>query len=254
MRRTVAIIFGWAVLSCRPAMAQDLVPPLPPAPSVPAHAETAEGFAPRGFEVAQQASGDLNLDGRPDLALVLAGHDPALVISDPATLSRLDSNPRLLVVALANPQGGYDLAARADDLIPRQMDVNAFDYLEDGGVSILQGVVRLSLQIWAGAGPQTWKAYDFYWRDGRLRLVAYSVTVFNRASGESDTLDVNFLTGLAERRIGNDFDDTPERVARRRMARRPLLPVEAIGDGINFSPRIPVMPEPAAPRRQGRGG
>ena len=252
MRRLAAVLVSAALAAipgAAPAAAEDVALRPAPIPALARHAATVEAFIPAGFELESQSAGDLNQDGRTDRVLVLRGRDPSLVISDPTYLSRLDTNPRLLAVLMAAPGGGYDLAARSADLIPRQADPNAFDYLEDGGVSVEQGVVRVSLQIWSGAGPQWWKSFGFIWRDGRLRLASYSETVFNRGSGESDTLTVNYLSGVAERVLENDFTDAPARSRHRRFARRTLIPLEAVGDGVVFNPRVPTVVIP-----QGRTG
>ena len=62
-----------------------------------------------------------NNDGRPDHAFVLHQADPRNVLDNRGKLGseRLDSNPRVLAVALARPDGGYALALQDAALIPR---------------------------------------------------------------------------------------------------------------------------------------
>src|SRR5690606_5843932 len=106
----------------RPAAAshaQDLEPPPVAWPDVPAHATTADGFAPPGWRVERAVEGHLDEDGRSDLLLVLKMDDPANVLAhDGPGPSRFDTNPRMLVVALADADGYRRLVAD-HALIPR---------------------------------------------------------------------------------------------------------------------------------------
>ena len=79
---------------------------------VPLEAARVEDFAPRGWKIHKQASGDLNGDGRPDVALIL--FDKSL---DDA-LSRSIENPQpSLVIALATEQGRWRRAGINSKLI-----------------------------------------------------------------------------------------------------------------------------------------
>ena len=248
MRRAVGFLV-WAALVATPAAAQEVVPPPAAIPVIVGHAPSAVGFTPPGFELESQAAGDLNQDGRTDLVLVFRGHDPALVVTDAGRTSSVDTNPRVLAVVLGNLSGGFDLALQNATLIPRRSSSIAQDYLEDGGVSVAQGVVQVSLQDWLGAGLQTWDHFGFVWRGGRLRLITYGQSVFNRGSGQTDSLQINYLTGIAERTVDNDFNDEPSRSRHRRFHRGSLLSIEDIGDGVAFNPRVPPISIP-----QGRTG
>lgn len=248
MRRTVGLLV-WAALIASPAAAQEVIPPPAAIPVLAGHADSAEAFTPLGFELESRTAGDLNQDGRTDLVLVFHGRDPALVVTDAGRISSVDTNPRVLAVVLANPSGGYDLGLQNATLIPRRSSSIAMDYLEDAGVTVRQGVVEVAMLVWAGAGPQTWVSFGFIWRQGGLRLIRYSQSNFNRGTGENDALSVNYLTGIAERTLENDFTDQPGRSRQRRFPRRALLSIGDIGDGVVFSPRIPPLAIP-----QGRRG
>src|SRR5271154_1040489 len=124
MRRMPAIASATVLalgLASAAALADDLAPPDVTYPKLAAHADAAEGFAPTGWQIETRLSGDLNGDGIDDLALVLRAHDPANVLDNTGGLGveKLDTNPRILAVALGRSGGGYDLAAENHTLIPR---------------------------------------------------------------------------------------------------------------------------------------
>lgn len=86
-------------------------------------------------------TGDLDGDGRPDLALVLRQQDPVNVVRNDSGLGEnpLDTNPRILAVAFARDAGGYVLALHNPTLIPRHDIPTVEDMLDEGGVSIQRG-------------------------------------------------------------------------------------------------------------------
>ena len=90
------------------AVAQELVIPPVAYPVLVRSAPTADAFVPKGWRLEHKALGDLNKDGLPDLVLVLRALDPANIIDNKGLgPRRFDTNPRLLVVAFAKPDGGY---------------------------------------------------------------------------------------------------------------------------------------------------
>ena len=140
----------------------------PPAtyPAVPLTAASAEGFAPSGWAVESRQEGDLNADGRPDLALVLRGQDRSLVLPNLMGVgeAQIDTNPRVIVVAFAQPAGGYRLAMSNRRLIPRMDDPNLADYLEGGGLTVEGGALHLRLTLWYSAGSWETSNYVFTFR------------------------------------------------------------------------------------------
>ncbi|MGO4610652.1 hypothetical protein AB4142_30435, partial [Variovorax sp. 2RAF20] len=91
-----------AALTALPFAATALDVPPVRYPAVPAHAATAEGFVPAGWTLEYRIEGDLDQDGRADLALVLRQQDPRNIIEhDGFGPSPYDSNPRILAIAFA---------------------------------------------------------------------------------------------------------------------------------------------------------
>src|SRR4051794_27091256 len=94
--------------------ADDGDPVLPPVTysALVGHAQSVEGFLPMEWRIEMQKSGDLNGDGRADVALVLRALEDNNVIDmrGRGGPENFDTNPRILMVAFANAAGGYDLA------------------------------------------------------------------------------------------------------------------------------------------------
>lgn len=69
-------------------------------------------LVPRGHELLSQATGDLNLDGRPDLAIVVRIPGDA----DFGPIPDDEFPPRPVLLFVAAPDGTMQLAARGDDV------------------------------------------------------------------------------------------------------------------------------------------
>ena len=215
------------------AMGQEL-PPVT-YPQLPVDAATAEGFVPKGWRVEARAGGDLDGDARVDLALVMRAEDPANVLSDSMCEKSFDTNPRLLAVLLAAPDGGYRLAAENHELIPRRDNPCQVDPFS--GISIERGALRLDLERMMSAGG--WDAgtttFKLRWRDGELRLTGFDYSNVRRNTGALSLLSINYLTKrvkIITSNIGTDREKV--RWASLHSRRAPTL--DEIGDGLMFDP------------------
>lgn len=214
--------------------------PIPAAryPALVARAATADGFAPRGWTVEHSVSGDLNGDRRPDLVIVLRQRDPANIIRHGGLgESPLDTNPRILAVALATPGGPLHLLEQNHVLIPRTINPVFQDPLEEAPV-IRSGVLTIRLAFFASAGSWTMSnaTSKFRLRQGQLELIGHDYNEVRRNTGEMVERSVNFLT----RRVSTvnttiDAEGTVEPVWTTLPA-GPLLTLEQIGDGLAFDP------------------
>lgn len=218
-----------------PTHAQDLPPTI--VPPVVATASDAAGFVPRGWRLEQRASGDLDADGRPDLALLLRGDDPALRIAGRMCDDPFDTNPRILVIALAAPGGGYRRVVANARLVPRRDNPCATDWIEEGSLGIGRGGVSLHLYRMMSAGG--WSSgttrFTFRWRDQALRLIGFDYTHVARNSGETAGIGINYLTRRVRTETGR-IDADRGKVRWTALAPAPLLTIDEIGDGLAFDP------------------
>lgn len=205
-------------------------------PTIARQSATPEGFLPRQWTLEARAIGDLNGDTRPDAALVLHMADPRNRISpswDPST--KYDTNPRMLIVAFAKKEGGYELAAADHKLIPRRENPNQDEPFDE--VRIAGGTLRVKMHLFLEAGG--WRmggsAYTFRWQDGAFRLIGFDRDSIFKNSGETEEISINYLTGRKLTKKGHMGSDSEERSAET-LPKTKLLALAEIGDGLMFEP------------------
>ncbi len=241
MRATIATVCLSLVWLCGPAAAGG--DPAIAAVSYPAlvrHARSVEGFVPMDWRIEIKLSGDLNGDGRDDVALVLRAIDPRNVIDarGQGGPENFDTNPRILMVAFGNAAGGYDLALENHTLIARTTEPSAQDPLDpngvqQGGVEIKKGTLQVTLGYFGGnMGHLT---YTFRFEKGGFRLIGYDSIDVERNKGTVRQASINYLTRRMKRSVGQISDDV-ERATWTTLPRKPLLTIEQIGDGTQFEP------------------
>lgn len=229
---------GLLIVASTAAQAQLRIPDVH-YPTLPAQAASVEGFVPPGWRLELREEGDLNGDGRPDVALVLRQQEPRNVVPNDDGLGEnpLDTNPRILAVAFARAEGGYALVLQNHALIPRHDIPTVEDMLEEGGMAIQRGALRVTLHFWANAG--SWSmgntSYTFRWQNGRFELIGYDNDSVMRNSGASESLSINYATGKMKRTTGNMQDDKQTATWEKVPAVRRWT-MDDVGDGPAFDP------------------
>jgi hypothetical protein len=217
------------------AQEEELVPHVD-YPRIDTYAAGPQGFVPLGWRLETQATGDLNRDSRPDLAMVLHMDSNRNRVAVPwDEQRRFDTNPRMLVIAFANPGGGYRLAAADHRLIPRLENPNQDDPFD--GISIRRGAVRVQMHLFLSAGG--WQAgsttYTLRWQDGGFKLIGFDRDSIVRNTGEVEEVSINYSTGRG--RVLRGRVDSSKRPARSLiLPRRPLIDLADLGDGLMFNP------------------
>lgn len=219
---------------------------LPPVqwPAIVEHAASAEGFVPDGWRLEHAVRGRLDDDARADLLLLLRMQDPANRIEhDVFGPSPFDTNPRMLVIALADAGGGYRRALVDHALIPRPESPVMADVLQDDPANAIRiadnRAFSITLHSWASAG--TWytsnRTYTFRRQDGCFRLIGFDRSSLHRASGETEDTSVNYLTGRAWTRSGS-IEHTPGPRRPQRLQGRSAICLGDIEDGFVFDPGL----------------
>ena len=241
MIRTLALAAALCVAALAPAGAQAAEVPPVTYPALPAMADSAAGFVPQGWVIESQIKGDLDKDGHDDLTLVLKMADPANILKKfEDSDATYDTNPRILAVALAGPDGDYRLAVANHTFIPRLTNSSQEDPLsETGGVSFDNGSIRVSLYLFMSAGG--WDAgntsYRFRMEKNRLRLIGYDSYNVHRGSGAVDEVSINLLTGKVIVKTGNISEDEMKTTVKK-LRKNPVLTIDDLGEaGERFDPR-----------------
>lgn len=78
-------------------------------------------------------------------------------------------------------------------------------------------------------------AYTLRWQDGAFKLIGFDRDVIRRNSGETEKISINYLTGRKFIETGNIANDEGgKRILK--LARKPLLNLAQVGDGLMFDP------------------
>ena len=204
---------GWRPLSllCRLssiafAEAPALASPLPAnIGSLPANVGSLAALVPKGWEIEVKAEGDLNRDGRPDVALLLRQVDPEKVMGD------RNANPRQLVVALGVPGRSYRLLLQNQAFIAANDNPTIDDPFES--LQIRKVSLYVPFHYWASAG--SWMMgntqYTFRFREGALHLIGTDSNWMHRATDEETSTSTNHLTGkesLRTSEAGGEYEKT----------------------------------------------
>lgn len=160
-------------------------------PNLPDRAADEAAMTPKGWKIAKRATGDLNGDGRADLALLVRMNDRrnVVAIEDTKPVEPFDTNPYLLAIAFAD-DAGYRLAASTHEFFVRPEIPYSGDLLpeESDSVEIERGTLLLHNEYLRG-----WDSYRFRWNGRDFALIGFDS---GGASGACvERISINYLIG-----------------------------------------------------------
>lgn len=202
-------------------------------PSIPKNASALKLFVPKGWKMILQTTGDLNKDGMADIVMVIENTDPKnCSINNGLGERKLNLNPRILLVIFKINAHNYQLATTNSGFVPSENDEEstclADPLMQEGGISIQNGSLKISYQYWFSCGSwyMTNKDYTFRFQNQKFELIGYDDSNLHRSSGEKSTTSINFSTKKMSSTTGgnefNDKEDKPKTVWRTLRPSKPL--------------------------------
>ena len=214
-------------------------------PAIAEHARTPADFVPPGWRLEHQVRGRLDGDERDDALLVLRMEDAGNLVDDPVSgPASFDTNPRMLVAAVATEGGGWRRVMVDHALVPRPQSPMMMDFLGDDAAGAVQiranRTWTLNLHSWASAGSWSSRdmSYTFRLEDDCMRLIGFDESDVHRASGDINRTSVNYLTGRAWAQSGHIQEDESGPQRWTRLASREPVCIEDIGHGLSFQPAL----------------
>lgn len=230
-----ALLLLFVVVFVSAATAQELAIPPAVIPQLADVAPDSDAFAPQGWTLEAQITGDLDKDGDEDVVFVLHETNPANVLkNDGLGASDLDTNPRLLGVGFREG-AGYRLVLQNTTVIPRHTEPVLDDpFAAEGGLEIARGAFSVSLLNFASAG--SWEAgsakLTFRWQNARFELIGWERSSVKRNTGETVDTSANFSTGVLAVSTGS-IEHERKTTTKKKIALKPL-PIDQVGDGLLF--------------------
>jgi len=183
---------------------------------VPMHADATEKFAPSGWKIEEQVTGDLNGDTLPDYALKLVEAKPEKDAEGDPT-----ERGRALVIALAAKDGQLNRAAVADSLLQCTRCGGAFYGIVETPTEVTIEKGAVVVQQDHGSREVTNTTYRFRYEPatGRFLLIGFDLANADRATAQVTSESINYLTGVREETRSKGEKDIKSRSAipRRRI-------------------------------------
>jgi hypothetical protein len=241
MNRTVVykgLLFGLCAVAVQQSAVAQLSVPKVRFPDIAHKGKDAAAFAPSGWMVESQKAGDLNGDGRADIAFVLHDTEKRNVLTNTDMgVQEIDTNPRILCVAFANADGsGYTLALQNHTLIPRWVYPTQDDNFGDQGgeIKVARGALQVSLHYFANAGGWAMgtTTFTFRYQHGSFELIGFDNENHERNTGGDTSTSVDYSTG--KQTIVTTQEEGRARTKRKTLQHRALLTIDTVGDGMEF--------------------
>ncbi|PIR20398.1 MAG: hypothetical protein COV45_06385 [Deltaproteobacteria bacterium CG11_big_fil_rev_8_21_14_0_20_47_16] len=155
-------------------------------PKLPDTGYSMQDFVPNGWVVKSVSKGNLDDDGKTDVAMVLVSKAETDGINDDT-----EKLPRLLVILTRTKRGGYKLSVATAKAILCKNCSTTGDAVDD--VMIEDGMVKIHHH---GGKDRQWDVvHRFQYREGTWFLVGKKVTTSAGKGKPGQTVDVDFVNG-----------------------------------------------------------
>lgn len=180
-----------------------------------------EDIVPSGW-LHQEAQGDVNKDGIPDLVIVATPDDVE------NTITRSDGyvynfNQPVLAIYFGTAQGQFHQWKAYDNVIPAD---ESEDCHHDVSLEVTdRGVIRISIQLFCSAGSYGTSndTYAYRYQNGDFFLIGMDREEMLRTTGTSTLVSENYLTWKRQTKVSNAFDESvPATEKWTKIARKPL--------------------------------
>jgi hypothetical protein len=184
-------------------------------PKLVASGKSLNAFVPKGWKIIAQATGDLNKDQQPDIAVVLQCADTAYIVRNQSFgVDSLNTAPRILAVLFRNKQNnGYALAVQSNHFIPRHDHPTMDEPFAGIGID-KNGVLSIDTHFWYSMG--SWSTsehtHKFRFQNNRFELIGYDAHHLHRGSGETTEYSINFSTKKMRTKQGSIEKNEPDSV------------------------------------------
>jgi hypothetical protein len=162
---------------------------------VPTQAAAPQKFAPAGWKIEAQITGDLNGDTIPDYALTLVEAKPEKDAEGDPT-----ERGRALVVALATKDGQLIRAGVASSLLQCTRCGGAFYGVVETPVEVTieKGVVVVQQDHGSREVTNTTYRFRYEPSSGKFLLIGFDLANADRATAQVTSESINYLTGARE--------------------------------------------------------
>jgi len=173
-----------------------------------------------GEKVLAKASGDLNGDTLPDIAMVIECNKDLNATGKEANSPGNQHKPRIFLALFKTQQGGYILSVQSNDLILCADDGGIFGDPFDG-LSMKRGTVVVHFY---GGSAWRWDITSrFRLQNGGWYLIGLTDLSYHDASGEMREYDYNLLNGRMKITTGNYFKKAQQKSKWKTPGKRKVL-------------------------------
>ncbi len=170
--------------------------------------ESSSDFIPSGWKVLDSAKGDLNKDGKHDLAFILQHIDSIQIVKNENGYSETTiTQPRILCVAFQEPEGQYKLVEQSNSFILNHNSPQMEDPYES--LAISNGILQINFRLFYNMG--SWYinqlSYKFRYQNDNFELIGADNNSLHRATMETEDRSYNFLTKKYSITKGKADDD-----------------------------------------------